>query len=129
MANTELTILTLENDPDTQDLLGIVLKRLGAIQIRASTVDEALRLAEEKRPNAITVDLAIPGKDGWAFLDELANQPSIRDIPTIIVSALDPSLVERKAEAMGVPFVSSLDMVKQLPATISASIAASQPNS
>ncbi len=118
-----LKILTLENDQDVQNFLGdVLLISLRAKQIQAYTVNQALKLAAEEKPNVITVDLDLPQKNGWTFLDELAKTPTIADIPTIIVSVLNPSLIKPKAEAMGIPFVYSLDIVEQLPPAILASI-------
>jgi len=61
--------------------------------IGATTGAEALKLAEEKKPTTITLDVMIPNQDGWEILQALKNNPATQDIPVIICSVLeDPSL-------------------------------------
>ena len=47
---------------------------------------EALRLARELRPSAITLDVLMPGMDGWAVLRALKADPELRDIPVVLVT-------------------------------------------
>ncbi len=61
--------------------------------IGATTGADALKLAEEKKPAIITLDVMIPNQDGWEILQALKNNPATQDIPVIICSVLeDPSL-------------------------------------
>jgi len=55
----------------------------------ASNGIEALDLARRLRPFAITLDVLLPGLDGWDFLAAAKADPSIADIPVVIVSMLD----------------------------------------
>ena len=66
--------------------------------IGAASGQEALRLARELRPTAITLDVMMPGQDGWEILQALKNDPITRHIPVLICSVLvDPQL----AHALG----------------------------
>ena len=61
--------------------------------IGATTGADALRLAKEKKPTTITLDVMIPNQDGWEILQALKSNPATQDIPVIICSVLeDPSL-------------------------------------
>jgi len=61
--------------------------------IGATTGDEALKLAREMLPTAITLDIMMPNRDGWEILQALKGDPLTRSIPVIICSILeDPEL-------------------------------------
>ena len=46
-------------------------------------------MAKRLHPNVITLDLLLPGKDGWQVLKELKRHPLCKHIPVIIVSIID----------------------------------------
>src|SRR4051794_36212866 len=60
--------------------------------------DEALALCERLRPDAMTLDLAMPGKDGIAVLRELRESSS--PIPVVVVSAFSPAHGARAVDAL-----------------------------
>lgn len=61
--------------------------------VGATTGTEALRLARELSPTAITLDVMMPAQDGWEILQVLRNDPTTKRIPVIICSVLeDPEL-------------------------------------
>ena len=55
----------------------------------ARTGEEALALARSVRPKVITLDLVLPGLDGWEVLKRLKADEQTRDIPVVIVSVLE----------------------------------------
>ena len=55
----------------------------------ASDGEEGLRMARALAPSAITLDIMMPRMDGWAVLSQLQSDPSLRDIPVILVSMAD----------------------------------------
>lgn len=63
--------------------------------IGATTGAEALRLAREIPPTLVTLDVMMPGQDGWEILHALKGEPTMQDIPVIICSVLeDPNLAQ-----------------------------------
>ncbi len=63
--------------------------------IGATTGTEALQLAHEMSPTLITLDVMIPGQDGWEILHALKDDPATQHIPVIICSVLeDPELAQ-----------------------------------
>ena len=50
-----------------------------------------LALMREERPDVVLLDLIMPGLDGFQVLREKALDPTLRDIPAIIVSSRDPA--------------------------------------
>jgi DNA-binding response OmpR family regulator len=83
------TILVVEDNPRAAKLLSIYLIGAGYGVLIAQNGREALRLAAQHQPMAITLDLVLPDVDGWQVLSELKSMPETRDIPVVIVSVLD----------------------------------------
>jgi CheY-like chemotaxis protein len=83
------TVLIVDDDPAAQELLGRFMEREGFHPVSALTGPHALQLVKEVHPLAITLDVMMPGMDGWAVLSSLKNDPETADIPVIIVSIVD----------------------------------------
>jgi len=82
-------VLTVEDDPMAQELLRIYLEDSGYRIIQAYTAKEAINLAREHKPCAITLDILMPSRNGWDILQELKSIPETANIPVIIVSIVD----------------------------------------
>jgi CheY-like chemotaxis protein len=80
------TILAIDDDPTIHDLLTRFLSKQGFNVKTAISGLEGLRLAKELKPSAITLDVMMPGMDGWAVLNALKADPETADIPTIMMS-------------------------------------------
>jgi signal transduction histidine kinase/DNA-binding response OmpR family regulator len=83
------TVLVVDDDQAVCDMLNRFLSKEGFQVVVATTGEEALRLAREVRPRAITLDVMMPGMDGWAVLSALKSDPALADIPVIILSIID----------------------------------------
>jgi DNA-binding response OmpR family regulator len=83
------TILVVEDNPQAAKLLTLYLTQAGYDVLVADNGVSALELAGQCHPLAITLDLLLPGLDGWEVLSELKASPLTRDIPVVIVSVLD----------------------------------------
>jgi hypothetical protein len=83
------TVLVIDDDPVARDLLVRTLAADGYHVRAAAGGEEGLHLARQLRPMAITVDLLMPGVDGWAVVAALKNDPELAEIPLIIVSVSD----------------------------------------
>jgi len=83
------TVLVIDDDPDTRDLIARCLSKQG-FRVRSSASGEAgLELAKELLPDAITLDVMMPSMDGWAVLSALKADPDLADIPVIMLTFLD----------------------------------------
>ena len=51
--------------------------------------EAGLRLARELHPDVITLDVMMPGMDGWAVLSELKADPELADIPVVMLTIVD----------------------------------------
>lgn len=87
--NQVSTVLIIDDDPATRDLMQRFLRKRGFNTATASKGDQGLRIAKELQPNVITVDLNMPGIDGWTVLEELKSDPELKDTPTIILTMMD----------------------------------------
>jgi signal transduction histidine kinase/CheY-like chemotaxis protein/HAMP domain-containing protein len=81
-----VTVLVVDDDPAARDLLTTNLGREGYRTVQARSGDEALELARKLRPDAITLDVLMPKKDGWTVLGALKADPELCDIPVIMVT-------------------------------------------
>jgi CheY-like chemotaxis protein/anti-sigma regulatory factor (Ser/Thr protein kinase) len=81
-----ITVLVVDDDAASRDLLTTSLKREGYRTVQARGGDEALELALKLRPDAITLDVLMPKTDGWAVLGALKANPELCDIPVIMVT-------------------------------------------
>ncbi len=80
------TVLVVDDDPISRDLIKRALARQGLHIELAGGGEQALRLAKQLRPDAITLDVIMPGMDGWAVLSALKADPDLADIPVILLS-------------------------------------------
>jgi adenylate cyclase len=85
-SESPITVLVVDDDAASRDLLTTNLRREGYQTIQARGGDEALELARRLRPDAITLDVLMPKTDGWAVLSALKANPELRDIPVIMVT-------------------------------------------
>jgi adenylate cyclase len=84
--SASITVLVVDDDAASRDLLTTNLKREGYRTVQARGGDEALELALKLRPDAITLDVLMPKTDGWAVLGALKANPELCDIPVIMVT-------------------------------------------
>jgi signal transduction histidine kinase/CheY-like chemotaxis protein len=89
MADGRATVLVVDDDPTVCSLLAKTLEKEGYRVISARNGIEALALAREHRPQAITLDVLMPQMDGWRALKELKAAAELRDIPVIMVTVLN----------------------------------------
>jgi signal transduction histidine kinase/ActR/RegA family two-component response regulator len=87
------TVLIIDDDPAERDLMTRVLAKLGFDAISAASGAEGLRLAREIRPSIITLDVIMPGLNGWDVLTQLKADPKLATIPVIIITIVDDEAV------------------------------------
>jgi CheY-like chemotaxis protein len=82
-------VLVIDDDVTVQDLLRRSLNRDGFRVETAADGATGLARARELRPAMITLDVMMPGMDGWEVLAALKEDPETADIPVIVVSIVD----------------------------------------
>jgi signal transduction histidine kinase/CheY-like chemotaxis protein len=83
------TVLVIDDDATVHDLLRRSLAKEGFQVVAASGGEEGLRIAREIRPAAITLDVFMPGMDGWAVLKALKAEPEMADVPVVLLTISD----------------------------------------
>jgi CheY-like chemotaxis protein len=96
-------ILVVDDSADNRDMLSRRLEREGYQPVSAANGREALERIAGDNFDLVLLDVLMPEVDGYQVLEQLKDTPATRDIPVIMISALDdmPSIVrciERGAE-------------------------------
>jgi CheY-like chemotaxis protein len=86
------TVLVVDDEQDALRLFWRTLTSAGRGYkvLTASDGEQAMRILREQRPDAMLLDLVMPGMDGFRVLETKNAAPTLRDIPVIVISARDP---------------------------------------
>jgi len=82
------TILIVEDDQDTREIMGRYLTLAGYEHVSASNGWEALLAVDQNEVDLILLDVMMPGMDGVTFLNILRNAQTKRNTPVVIVTAM-----------------------------------------
>ena len=82
-------LLVIDEDPAVRQVMERLATREGYQLFAAGTGEEGLNLAREKRPDLITLEVVMPGIDGWTVLKNLKADPQLSGIPVVMVSISD----------------------------------------
>jgi CheY-like chemotaxis protein len=80
-------VLVVEDEPDVRTFLQTVLEDAGFQVLTAADGDAAWTIITEERPDFISLDLILPKRSGHRLLKDLRQDPELRKIPIIIVTA------------------------------------------
>jgi CheY-like chemotaxis protein len=82
-------ILVVEDDPDGQEMITTMLRHMQFDVDAADDAEDATKLLFDADDpyDAVIIDLALPGKDGWELLAEIVQHPDTSHIPCIAVTA------------------------------------------
>ena len=83
------SILVVEDDVTTRDMLSRMLKKEGWVVSEAENGRAALERIAENRPTLILLDLLMPEMDGFEFISELSKHEGWQSIPIVVVTAKD----------------------------------------
>ena len=81
------TVLVVDDETDILELITFNLQRQGLTVLTAENGIEAVRIAKEKSPDMIVLDLMLPGKDGFTVYKELRADPRTSSIPVLMLTA------------------------------------------
>jgi signal transduction histidine kinase/DNA-binding response OmpR family regulator/HAMP domain-containing protein len=90
--------LVIDDEATSREILRQILMREGFNVVTAENGLRGIELAREMRPSVITLDVLMPGLDGWSTLQQLKRDPELQDIPVIMVTIVDE---ENQAYALG----------------------------
>ncbi|MFZ6654946.1 response regulator [Undibacterium sp. TJN19] len=86
LAHGQLLALVIEDDDQAAEVLRLQLESEGFRMARASNAEAALAMAERECPDLITLDILLPGMDGWEFLERFKQHPVFASVPVVIIS-------------------------------------------
>ena len=78
----------IDDDADARVLMTHFMEDMGCDIVTAPSAGDGLQKARNDRPDLITLDLMMPGMNGWEALKEFKEDPKLRDIPVVIISML-----------------------------------------
>jgi CheY-like chemotaxis protein len=82
-------VLVVDDEPAAREVTARMLSRDGYRVLHAGSGEEALQVAREGRPDIITLDVMMPGMNGWAVLAALKNDAALADIPVVMLTMMD----------------------------------------
>jgi signal transduction histidine kinase/CheY-like chemotaxis protein len=82
-------VLVIEDSPEERLVYEKFLKGSSFQVVPTATVRQARQVLSALRPAAIVLDILLRGEDAWSLLAELKEQEATRDIPIIVVTAVD----------------------------------------
>ena len=83
------SVLVIDDDASVRDLVKRSLSKEGLEVMTAPGGKEGLELAKKYRPDVITLDVQMPGMDGWEVLKALKSDPELREIAVIMMTNID----------------------------------------
>lgn len=94
-------VLVVEDDPAVRDLLHTRLSLAGYRSQHVGSGWAALQIMQDFRPDAVILDINMPGLDGFGVLETKRSRGSIRDIPVMVLTARHAADDIRRALALG----------------------------
>ncbi len=91
-----LRVLVVDDDPETRQLVADTLAAEGHLPLTARHASDALRRLQSSRFDALTLDLLLPGKNGFELLSEIRADPALASLPVLVLTVKDLSDRERE---------------------------------
>jgi len=93
-----LRVLTIDDQPDTREMITLALGRYGAEVRTSDSASNAFKIIEEWKPHVVVSDIGLPEMDGYDFLRRLREVEGDGErIPAIAVTGYAGALDESKA--------------------------------
>jgi PAS domain S-box-containing protein len=87
-APQERIALVIESDEQAAELIRLLLEAEGFSVLHATSAEAALLLAPQHKLSLITLDILLPGIDGWEFLQRIRESTTLARVPVMIISVL-----------------------------------------
>ncbi len=94
-------ILVADDEPQMRKLIEMSLRRAGLEMIAAVDGEEAVSKAVQEQPDAIILDVTMPGMDGFDALKELKSKEDTAAIPVIVLTSKGRAIARQEAESLG----------------------------
>jgi len=88
MSTATRHVLVVDDDDDVREITQMSLEAIAGWRVRAANGGaRALELLREERPDAVLLDVMMPGMDGPATFRAMRADPELRDIPVVLLTA------------------------------------------
>ncbi|HOW89797.1 MAG TPA: response regulator [Elusimicrobiales bacterium] len=84
-------ILLVDDDPEISSLVQYTLESMGHQTQVCSNGREVLEALQAQKPDLLVLDVMLPGIDGYSLANQITEDPATKNMPIIVLSALEPS--------------------------------------
>lgn len=81
------TVLVVDDEPDVRLIARMVLQADGFDVEEVATGEEALVSLDRRRPDALLLDVRMPGMGGWEVLQRVRSDPALSGLPVVVFTA------------------------------------------
>jgi CheY-like chemotaxis protein/two-component sensor histidine kinase len=85
-------VLAVDDDPDVLDLIKVALQETSYTIVGVQDPLQVMDLVQKTQPAAITLDVMMPGLNGWQLLHQLRENPATAGIPVVMVTVLPEAI-------------------------------------
>lgn len=96
-----VSVLIVEDDPDTLELFVLSLSAVGAVVKKAGTAEAALEILATWKPDVVLCDIQLPGVDGYSLRELVHRNPHLASVPLIAITGSHPSVEAARAQMAG----------------------------
>ncbi len=109
-----VTVLVADDDEEFSDLVKMFLEANYYRPVVVNDPMKVLETAKAEKPDAMLLDIMMPGKDGFRIMEEMQDEAATAYIPVIVLSALRLDNFQERGILTGLPEIVSKDMPKEL---------------
>ena len=95
------SVLVVEDEVDLLFTIALSLELNGYRVLKAASGEEALEVVDKERPDAVVLDLRLPGIDGWEVLNRLRDLGHFPAMPVVLLSAQVDAATAARAVELG----------------------------
>jgi len=95
------TVLVVDDEPDIRVLAKITLQSAGFDVMEAESGEDALAAVERTNPDAVLLDIRMPGMNGWEVLEQLKSTDRYGEVPVVVFSAHEMTTAPERAREQG----------------------------
>ena len=96
-----VTVLVVEDDPDSREVTGLLLQHLGASVVTVESGDRGLAAVLLHQPDLVLVDLVMPEMDGFEFARRIRSDPRYRRVRLVALTGLRDEATVLKTWSVG----------------------------
>ncbi len=101
MSTKDWRFLVVEDEPDGQEVVKLIMLHHGIQFDAAMNAEEAIALMQNQQYTAAILDLALPGMDGWGLLKYIQSDPQTAQMPCLAITAFHSAEVAVEAVHRG----------------------------